>query len=59
MTRNCRRTSPNYMSMRLTQMIVLISGNAFFRPVGKINSEIESYPNGMADYRRSRVNSRL
>ncbi|WP_075292755.1 ABC transporter ATP-binding protein [Pararhizobium arenae] len=68
-------TSLSYMSMRLTQMIVLISGayfvlageltaggfvgflllvTVFFRPVEKINSVIETYPKGIAGFRRFR-----
>ncbi|KQV34621.1 MULTISPECIES: ABC transporter ATP-binding protein [unclassified Rhizobium] len=68
-------TSLSYMSMRLTQMIVLISGSyfvlagelsaggfvgflllvtVFFRPVEKINSVIETYPKGIAGFRRFR-----
>lgn len=66
-------TSLSYMSMRLTQMIVMISGAwfvlngtlsnggfvgflllvaVFFRPVEKINSVIETYPKGIAGFRR-------
>ena len=66
-------TSLSYMSMRLTQMIVMISGaffvlngtltnggfvgflllvGVFFRPVEKINSVIETYPKGIAGFRR-------
>ncbi|MEK1893327.1 MAG: ABC transporter ATP-binding protein [Rhizobium sp.] len=66
-------TSLNYMSMRLTQMVVMIAGayfvlsgnlttggfigflllvGVFFRPVEKINSVIETYPKGIAGFRR-------
>lgn len=66
-------TSLSYMSMRLTQMIVMIAGSyfvlageltaggfigflllvgVFFRPVEKINSVIETYPKGIAGFRR-------
>ncbi|WP_454857488.1 ABC transporter ATP-binding protein [Rhizobium binxianense] len=66
-------TSLSYMSMRLTQMVVMIAGSyfvlageltaggfigflllvtVFFRPVEKINSVIESYPKGIAGFRR-------
>ncbi len=66
-------TSLSYLSMRLTQMIVMIAGtwfvlhgqlsnggfvgflllvNVFFRPVEKINAVIETYPKGMAGFRR-------
>lgn len=66
-------TSLSYMSMRLTQLIVMITGSyfvltgqltnggfigflllvgVFFRPVEKINSVIETYPKGIAGFRR-------
>ena len=66
-------TSLSYMSMRLTQMIVMIGGayfvlagelttggfisflllvGVFFRPIEKINSVIETYPKGIAGFRR-------
>ena len=66
-------TSLSYMSMRLTQLIVMITGcyfvltgeltnggfvsflllvGVFFRPVEKINSVIETYPKGIAGFRR-------
>ncbi len=66
-------SSLSYMSMRLTQMIVMIAGayfvlagdltaggfigflllvGVFFRPVEKINSVIETYPKGIAGFRR-------
>ncbi len=66
-------SSLSYMSMRLTQMIVMIAGayfvlsgeltaggfigflllvTVFFRPVEKINSVIETYPKGIAGFRR-------
>jgi ATP-binding cassette subfamily B protein len=66
-------TSLSYMSMRLTQMIVMVAGawfvlsgeltaggfigflllvGVFFRPVEKINSVIETYPKGIAGFRR-------
>jgi ATP-binding cassette subfamily B protein len=65
--------SLSYMSMRLTQMIVMVAGawfvlsgeltaggfigflllvGVFFRPVEKINSVIETYPKGIAGFRR-------
>jgi ATP-binding cassette subfamily B protein len=65
--------SLSYLSMRLTQMIVMIAGSwfvlhgqlsaggfvsflllvgVFLRPVEKINSVIESYPKGVAGFRR-------
>jgi ATP-binding cassette subfamily B protein len=63
----------SYMSMRLTQMVVMIAGayfviqgeltaggfvgflllvTVFLRPVEKINSVIETYPKGIAGFRR-------
>ncbi|KQT55021.1 multidrug ABC transporter ATP-binding protein [Aureimonas sp. Leaf454] len=63
----------NYLSMRLTQVIVMVAGtwfvisgeltqggfvgflllvNVFFRPVEKIASVIETYPKGVAGFRR-------
>ncbi len=66
-------TSLSYLSMRLTQMIVMVAGayfvlrgglsaggfvgflllvNVFFRPIEKINSVIETYPKGVAGFRR-------
>lgn len=66
-------TSLSYMSMRLTQMVIMICGawlvlqgdltnggfvsflllvNVFFRPIEKINSVIETYPKGIAGFRR-------
>ena len=66
-------TALSYLSMRLTQMIVMIAGSwfvlhgdlsagdfvgflllvgVFFRPIEKINAVIESYPKGMAGFRR-------
>lgn len=63
----------SYMSMRLTQMVVMIAGayfvlrgelsaggfvgflllvGVFLRPVDKINSVIETYPKGIAGFRR-------
>ena len=66
-------TSLSYLSMRLTQMVVMIAGayfvltgrlseggfvgflllvNVFFRPIDKINSVIETYPKGIAGFRR-------
>lgn len=65
--------SMSYMSMRLIQMVVMITGayfvlsgdlsnggfvsflllvGVFFRPVEKINSVIETYPKGIAGFRR-------
>ena len=66
-------TSLSYLSMRLTQMIVMVAGayfvlrgglsaggfvgflllvSVFFRPIEKINSVIETYPKGVAGFRR-------
>ncbi|WP_018856101.1 ABC transporter ATP-binding protein [Rhizobium sp. 42MFCr.1] len=66
-------SSLSYMSMRLTQMVVMIAGayfvlsgtltaggfigflllvGVFFGPVEKINSVIETYPKGIAGFRR-------
>ncbi|MBP2561779.1 ATP-binding cassette subfamily B protein [Neorhizobium galegae] len=66
-------SSLSYMSMRLTQMVVMVAGayfvlsgeltaggfigflllvGVFFRPVEKINSVIETYPKGIAGFRR-------
>ncbi|PYE89539.1 ABC transporter ATP-binding protein [Phyllobacterium leguminum] len=66
-------TSLSYMSMRLTQLIVMLAGTwfvlhgqltnggfisflllvgVFIRPVEKINSVIETYPKGIAGFRR-------
>src|SRR5699024_2513647 len=66
-------TSFSYLSMRITQMVVMIAGsyfvlagelsngefvgflllvNVFFRPIEKINSVIETYPKGIAGFRR-------
>jgi ATP-binding cassette subfamily B protein len=63
----------NYVSLRLTQMIVMVAGsyfvltdqltaggfvgflllvNVFVRPIEKINSVIETYPKGIAGFRR-------
>ncbi len=63
----------NYLSMRLTQMLVMVGGTwfvlngrlsdggfvsflllvgVFFRPVEKINAVIETYPKGIAGFRR-------
>ncbi|MCW4114120.1 ABC transporter ATP-binding protein/permease [Aurantimonas sp. MSK8Z-1] len=65
--------SLNYLSMRLTQVVVMVAGTffvlegtltnggfigflllvgVFFRPVEKIASVIESYPKGIAGFRR-------
>ena len=65
--------SLSYLSMRLTQLVVMIAGTyfvlhgeltsggfvgflllvgVFFRPVEKINSVLESYPKGIAGFRR-------
>ncbi|WP_458097375.1 ABC transporter ATP-binding protein [Roseomonas sp. WA12] len=65
--------SLSYLSMRLTQMVVMVAGSwfvlhdqltaggfigflllvgVFFRPVEKINSVIETYPKGIAGFRR-------
>ena len=66
-------TSLSYLSMRLTQIVVMIAGTwlvlhgelsnggfigflllvgVFFRPVEKINAVIETYPKGIAGFRR-------
>ncbi|WP_430262057.1 ABC transporter ATP-binding protein [Neorhizobium sp. DAR64862/K0K3] len=66
-------SSMSYLSMRLTQMVVMVTGayfvlageltaggfigflllvGIFFRPVEKINSVIETYPKGIASFRR-------
>ncbi|HEY2132088.1 MAG TPA: ABC transporter ATP-binding protein [Acetobacteraceae bacterium] len=66
-------TSLSYLSMRLTQILVMIAGTyfvlhgelseggfvsfllligVFFRPVEKINAVIETYPKGIAGFRR-------
>jgi len=66
-------TSLSYMSMRLVQLTVMLSGTwlviqgelsnggfvaflllvgVFFRPIEKINSVIETYPKGIAGFRR-------
>ena len=65
--------SLSYLSMRLTQMVVMVAGSylvitgslsqggfvgfllliaVFFRPIEKINSVIETYPKGIAGFRR-------
>ncbi|KXF77455.1 multidrug ABC transporter ATP-binding protein [Paramesorhizobium deserti] len=66
-------TSLSYMSMRLTQLVVMLAGTwfvlhgqltnggfisflllvgVFIRPIEKINSVIETYPKGIAGFRR-------
>ncbi len=66
-------TSLSYLSMRATQIVVMIAGtwfvlhdqltaggfvgfllliNVFFRPVEKINSVMETYPKGIAGFKR-------
>ncbi len=66
-------TSLSYLSMRLTQIVVMIAGTyfvlhgqlsnggfvsfllligVFFRPVEKINAVLETYPKGMAGFKR-------
>jgi ATP-binding cassette subfamily B protein len=66
-------TSLSYLSMRLTQLVVMIAGSyfvlhgeltnggfvgflllvgVFFRPVEKINAVLETYPKGIAGFRR-------
>jgi ATP-binding cassette subfamily B protein len=66
-------TSLSYLSMRLTQIVVMMAGTylvlhgeltnggfigflllvgVFFRPVEKINAVLESYPKGIAGFRR-------
>lgn len=66
-------TSLSYLSMRLTQMVVMVAGtwfvlhddlsaggfigflllvSVFLRPVEKINAVLESYPKGIAGFRR-------
>ena len=63
----------SYLTMRLTQLIVMVAGtyfvlngeltnggfvsfllliNVFFRPVDKINAVLESYPKGIAGFKR-------
>jgi ATP-binding cassette subfamily B protein len=63
----------SYLSMRVTQMVVMVAGsyfvltgqlsnggfvgflllaNVFFRPIEKINSVIETYPKGIAGFKR-------
>jgi len=65
--------SLSYLSMRMTQIVVMVAGtwfvlhgelsaggfvgfllliNVFFRPVEKINSVMETYPKGIAGFRR-------
>ncbi len=65
--------SLSYLSMRMTQIVVMLAGtwfvlhgqltnggfvgflllvNVFFRPVEKINAVIETYPKGVAGFRR-------
>jgi ATP-binding cassette subfamily B protein len=65
--------SVNYLSMRLTQLIVMVAGSyfvlhgaltnggfvgflllvgVFFRPVEKFNAVLESYPKGIAGFKR-------
>ena len=65
--------SLSYLSMRLTQLVVMVAGayfvvqgslseggfvgflllvNVFFRPVEKINAVLETYPKGIAGFRR-------
>ena len=66
-------TSLSYLSMRVTQLVVMVAGSwfvlhgqlsnggfvgflllvgVFFRPVDKINAVIETYPKGLAGFRR-------
>ena len=66
-------TSLSYLSMRVTQLVVMVAGSwfvlhgrlteggfvgfllligVFFRPVDKINAVIETYPKGIAGFRR-------
>ncbi len=66
-------TSLSYLSMRITQLVVMVAGTwfvlhgqlsnggfvgfllligVFFRPVDKINAVIETYPKGIAGFRR-------
>ena len=66
-------TSLSYLSMRVTQLVVMVAGTwfvlhgalseggfvgflllvgVFFRPVDKINTVIETYPKGIAGFRR-------
>ena len=66
-------TSLSYLSMRVTQLVVMVAGTwfvlhgalseggfvgflllvgVFFRPVEKINTVIETYPKGIAGFRR-------
>lgn len=68
-----KSTSFSYLSMRVTQLVVMIAGswfvmngqlsagefvgflllvNVFFRPIEKVNAVLESYPKGIAGFRR-------
>ena len=68
-----KSTAFSYLSMRITQMVVMIAGswfvlngqlsngefvgflllvNVFFRPIEKVNAVLESYPKGIAGFRR-------
>ncbi len=68
-----KSVSYSYLSMRVTQMVVMIAGswfvlngqlsngefvgflllvNVFFRPIEKVNAVLESYPKGIAGFRR-------
>ncbi len=68
-----KSTSYSYLSMRLTQLVVMVAGswfvlqgqlsngefvgflllvNVFFRPIEKVNAVLESYPKGIAGFRR-------
>lgn len=68
-----KSTSYSYLSMRVTQLVVMVAGswfvlngqlsagefvgflllvNVFFRPIEKVNAVLESYPKGIAGFRR-------
>ncbi len=68
-----KSTAFSYLSMRITQLVVMIAGswfvlngqlsngefvgflllvNVFFRPIEKVNAVLESYPKGIAGFRR-------
>ena len=68
-----KSTSFSYLSMRITQLVVMVAGswfvlngqlssgefvgflllvNVFFRPIEKVNAVLESYPKGIAGFRR-------
>ena len=68
-----KSVSFSYLSMRITQLVVMVAGswfvlqgqlsngefvgflllvNVFFRPIEKVNAVLESYPKGIAGFRR-------